>query len=149
MSNPYPGDPNNPSQPPAYGSQPYGGSQPPYGSQPVYGQPQQVLAVPVAQPKSGKAIASMILGFGIILPLCDIIIPFIGLLTIPTAVIGVILGHIALNDIKKSGGTLGGKGMAITGLVLGYISIGLLAVVILILLLVLGSLGAAVGGSSH
>jgi hypothetical protein len=38
---------------------------------------------------------------------------------------GIIFGHIAKGEIKKSGGTLGGGGMATAGLIMGYVEIGL------------------------
>ena len=41
--------------------------------------------------------------------------------------VAVILGHLAISKIKKSGGTVGGNGMAITGLITGYISVLLMA----------------------
>lgn len=37
-------------------------------------------------------------------------------------IVAVILGHVALSRIKKSGGALGGQGIAIGGLVTGYMS---------------------------
>ena len=37
----------------------------------------------------------------------------------------VIFGHIALSQIKKSEGTQRGRGMAIAGVVLGYVGLGL------------------------
>jgi hypothetical protein len=40
-----------------------------------------------------------------------------------TAIPAVICGHIARSKIRKSGGTLGGKGIATAGLVLGYIAL--------------------------
>ena len=58
---------------------------------------------------SGKATAAMILGIS---ALCLVI----------TAIPGVILGILALRDIDKSDGELGGKGMAITGLVLSCLA---------------------------
>jgi hypothetical protein len=42
-----------------------------------------------------------------------------------TAIPSVICGHIARAKIRKSGGTLGGKGIAIAGLTLGYIALAL------------------------
>jgi len=54
---------------------------------------------------SGLAIASLILGVLIVVPLAPLV--------------GVILGIVALSKISASGGTLGGKGLAITGIVLG------------------------------
>lgn len=38
---------------------------------------------------------------------------------------GIIFGHIAKSEIKKSNGTLGGNGMATAGLIIGYVTIGL------------------------
>lgn len=42
-----------------------------------------------------------------------------------SAIPAVICGHIARSKIRKSGGALGGKGIATTGLVLGYIALAL------------------------
>lgn len=38
-----------------------------------------------------------------------------------TGIAAIIYGHIALGHIKKSGGSLGGRGMAVAGLVMGYV----------------------------
>ncbi|KAF0108965.1 MAG: hypothetical protein FD146_9 [Anaerolineaceae bacterium] len=38
---------------------------------------------------------------------------------------GIIFGHIAKSEIKKSGGMLTGDGMATAGLIMGYAEIGL------------------------
>jgi dipeptidyl aminopeptidase/acylaminoacyl peptidase len=73
-----------------------------YPQPPAYGMPPQ-------PPKaSGLAIASMVLGIiG-----CGV-----------TGVAAVVLGHIAMGNIKRSGGTLTGGGMAIAGLILGYLQV--------------------------
>jgi hypothetical protein len=42
------------------------------------------------------------------------------------SILAVIFGHIALSQIKRSMGALTGRGMAIAGLVLGYVGIALL-----------------------
>jgi hypothetical protein len=55
------------------------------------------------------------------------------------SVLAIIFGHIALNQINHSHGAQGGRGMAIAGLVLGYVGIGFL---------VLGVIGAATDSSS-
>lgn len=47
------------------------------------------------------------------------------------SVLAVVFGHVALNQIEKSGGRETGRGMAIAGLVLGYIGVAVLAVVLL------------------
>ncbi|HWB60892.1 MAG TPA: DUF4190 domain-containing protein [Chthoniobacteraceae bacterium] len=64
----------------------------------------------MAQPQStsGLAIASMILG------LLGFFLSFLA------GIPAIICGHVALSKIKRAGGALGGKGMAITGLVTGY-----------------------------
>jgi len=41
------------------------------------------------------------------------------------AIPGVICGHLAYSRIKRSSGTLAGQGMALAGLITGYVSIGL------------------------
>jgi type IV pilus assembly protein PilA len=66
---------------------------------------------------SGKAIASLI---------CGILFFFL-----PSAIIAVIMGHLSLSDIKRSAGRLGGKGMAIAGLVLGYLGLSVLPILII------------------
>jgi type IV pilus assembly protein PilA len=65
---------------------------------------------PYAGPEqtSGKAIASLV---------CGIINIF------PLSVVAIILGHISVSEIAKSAGRLKGRGLAITGLVLGYLGV--------------------------
>ncbi len=87
-------------QPPAYdpnAGAAYGYAQP--GAYPGY--------PPATQQTSGMAIASLVLS-----------ILGIGLL-------GVIFGHMALGEIKRSNGVIGGHGLAMAGLIIGYIEIGL------------------------
>ena len=60
-------------------------------------------------PTAGKATASLVLG------LLSLIICLAG---IPA----IILGHMALSEIKKSAGRLKGDGMALAGLIMGYLS---------------------------
>jgi Domain of unknown function (DUF4190) len=67
---------------------------------------------------SGLAIVSLICGIGSVIfgPL--------------TGIPAIITGHIALGKIKKSGGVLQGRGLAITGLILGYVLTVLTVIVI-------------------
>ncbi|MEV0584892.1 DUF4190 domain-containing protein [Nonomuraea sp. NPDC050310] len=94
----------------AYGQQPsgvqgYGGYGPPAGG---YGQPGGYGA-PAQTKTNGMAIASLVLGI-------------VGLLSCgATSIIGVILGHISLSQIKQSGDE--GRGMALAGLITSYISV--------------------------
>src|SRR5690348_1441616 len=67
---------------------------------------------------SGLAIWSLVLGIlGLVL--------LFGCIGILFAIPAVICGHMAYGRIKRSGGTLGGDGMAMAGLITGYITIGL------------------------
>jgi hypothetical protein len=137
MTNPspygeYPGyqQPTGPTNQPPY--EPYQQQQP-YPSQaydPYQQQPQQQPyayapgpGYAPAGPTSGMAIASLVvslLGIGIV---------------------GVILGHLALNEINKSNGYMQGRGLAIAGLIIGYLQIA--AGVIFGIFLVIGIIAAA------
>jgi hypothetical protein len=47
-----------------------------------------------------------------------------------TAILAVIFGHVALSQIKRSFGAIAGRGMAIAGLVLGYLWLAFWVVII-------------------
>ena len=67
---------------------------------------------------SGLAITSLVLGIlGLVL--------LLGCIGVLFAIPAVICGHIAHSRIKRSAGTLAGGGMAVAGLITGYISIAL------------------------
>jgi uncharacterized protein DUF4190 len=79
--------------------------------------------VPMQQKTNGFSIASLVLGI--------IWIYWIG------SILALIFGYIAKSQIDGSQGTQGGRGMAIAGIVLGWVGVG-----ILILFIVLGIIGA-------
>jgi hypothetical protein len=66
---------------------------------------------PSASQNSNKAIASLVCG---VLFMCA-----------PASIAAIILGHLALVDIKRTAGRMAGRGMAIAGLVLGYAGLAL------------------------
>ena len=72
---------------------------------------------------SGKAVASLVLGFLSIIGMCFTGIP------------GLILGIIGLSDVNRSGGRVGGKGMAVFGIVLSSLGIVWTIIVLLIAML--------------
>jgi len=79
--------------------------------------PQQLPGAPLpaaAPPKStnGLAIASMVLGI--------LWVYWIG------SILALIFGYVAKGQIAAAGGTQGGRGMAIAGIVLGWVGIGIL-----------------------
>jgi Domain of unknown function (DUF4190) len=71
------------------------------------------------QRTNGLAVASMVLG--IVSFFC------LGVLLVPP-LLAVIFGHVAMDQIARSGGTQKGRGLAITGLVLGWILLVPLAI---------------------
>ena len=77
-----------------------------------------VAGPPVPAQTSGKAIAS--LAFGLFL------------FAFPLSIVAVILGHLSLSEIRKSAGRLKGEGMAIAGLVLGYLGVAGIPVILII-----------------
>lgn len=102
--------------PPSYGQPPPYAAPPPYG-QPPYGQPPYGHGgYAYAPPRStnGFAIASMVLGI--------LWIYWIG------SILALIFGYVARNQIRA--GNQQGDGMAIAGIVLGWIGVGILLLLI-------------------
>ena len=77
--------------------------QQPYGYPQQQGYPQPYAAPPMATGTNGLAIASLI---------CAFFVP----------IVAIILGHIALNQIKQTGQE--GRGLALAGTILGYVFTG-------------------------
>ena len=107
--------------PPAYGPpgvppQGYGPAYPPAPGQP-YGYPPYGYA-PAPMRTSGMAIASLVLGL--------VWIYWVG------SILAVIFGHLALNETKRDP-RVGGRGMAVAGLVLGYIGLAVLVIALIAL----------------
>ena len=118
---------SNPIAPYSYGPpQPYVPPQPYIPPQPYPGQ----SYIPVTAPNSTAAVVSLIFG----------LLTWFGLIGIG-AIIAIIAGHIARNEIRQSNGQLSGSGMATAGLILGYtqIILGVLACVLLTILFIIGS----------
>ena len=92
------------------------------------GQPLKTAAVP-ALPAPGSAlaarthplaVASLLLGFLSLFPVFGIL--------------AVIFGHVARSQIRKSPGQQKGAGMALAGLILGYLGLGFVLFLILIVI---------------
>jgi type IV pilus assembly protein PilA len=67
---------------------------------------------------SGKAIASLIFG--------------LFLFFFPFSIVAIIFGHLSLSDIRNSAGRLSGRGLAIAGLVLGYMGVAFIPITLII-----------------
>jgi hypothetical protein len=101
----------------------------PYGPQPV--------VVVNQRPTSGMAVASMVLGIiGLLAGCCTF-----GIFSI----LAVIFGHVAMGETKR--GENSGHGMAVAGLVMGYVVAGP-AILMSIWVVVMGGIGAITGAAT-
>ncbi|MHA7985018.1 DUF4190 domain-containing protein [Rathayibacter sp. CAU 1779] len=62
------------------------------------------------------------------------------------SLLGVILGHIALSQIKRTGE--GGRGIALAAVIIGYVAIGL-AILLIIFAIIVGAASASVSTYSY
>jgi Domain of unknown function (DUF4190) len=128
---PVPSSQNLPATRPLYPSVPQSRVQQTSPPAPVTQQP--IIVVP-AQPSSGPAVWALVLGLvGLLFGWCMLGLP---------CVAAVIVGHVAIADTKNDQKT--GRGMAVAGLALGYISLA--PALFLFLWLVLGAGMALVPG---
>lgn len=104
---PQPFQPAQPSNLPQAYQQPYQPYTPPYAPQAYF---------PTVLPTSTAATVSLIFGI-----LAWTMVPLLG------AIGAVIAGHMARQEIRDAGGQLGGDGMALAGLILGYLQLGFVA----------------------
>jgi hypothetical protein len=100
----------------------------PWGATPPPAAP-YAYGAPAYQTRStnGLAIASLVCGLA-------------SFLTCVSAIAAVVLGHMARKQIRESGGTQQGEGMALAGLIIGYLFIALF-VVYIVFVVVLASSG--------
>lgn len=67
---------------------------------------------------NGKAIVSLVCGLFLFFP--------------PAWIAAIIFGHLSLSEIKKSGGRLQGQGLALAGLILGYLGVASIPIILII-----------------
>jgi Domain of unknown function (DUF4190) len=83
-----------------------------------------------ARTTNTTAIFSLVFGL-----LCWVAIPFLG------AIAAVVCGHIARGEIRRAPpGTMEGDGLALAGLILGYVHLALFVLALVILFMFLGGL---------
>jgi hypothetical protein len=80
-------------------------------------------------PNSNLAVISLVSGI-----VAWVLIPVLG------AIVGVVAGHMAHAEIRRSGGSLTGQGLATVGMILGYAQLAIVALLscLLVLALLLG-----------
>jgi len=74
-------------------------------------------AIAIHPETSGKAIVSLV---------CGVLFFFL-----PAAILGIIMGHLSLSDIRRSAGRLTGRGLSIAGLVLSYLGLAVIPILII------------------
>ncbi|HWE55983.1 MAG TPA: DUF4190 domain-containing protein [Acidimicrobiales bacterium] len=110
----YPQPGGYPAQPGGYPAQP-GGYPPPPGGYPPHPGGYWPGGYPQTRATNGLAIASMVCGI--------LWLAWLG------SLLAVIFGHVSLHQIKRSG--QGGRGMAIAGLILGYLGIAVFIIAVI------------------
>ncbi|MGN6324386.1 DUF4190 domain-containing protein [Pseudolysinimonas sp.] len=150
-----PASPPTPPPAPAAPAQPAPGQSAP--GQPVYGQP--VYGQPAAgqpaygQPAYGQPAYGQPYGYAAgprtnVLAIVSLVLSLAGLVTGITAVGGIICGHIAMAQIKRTGEN--GRGLALGGVIAGYIIAGLgILLIIAYVIFLVAIIGAGVASSSY
>jgi hypothetical protein len=87
-----------------------------------------------ARPISTAAIVSLVFGI-----LSWMLLPFVG------AVVAVIAGHMARGEIRRANGAMDGDGLAVGGLVLGWLHLAAMLLFVLAMFLFLGGLAFLAG----
>ncbi|KRG86129.1 membrane protein [Stenotrophomonas daejeonensis] len=87
------------------------------------------MSIPAPRQTSTLAVIALVAGI-----LGWTLLPFLGSLG------GIIFGHMARGEIRRSHGQLDGDGLAVTGLVLGWINVGLWIVGIIAFIMFFGGL---------
>ena len=95
--------------------------------------PPAPYAIAPARPTSSTAIVSLVAGL-----LSWVLLPWIG------SIVAIIAGHMARSEIRRSDGALDGDGMALAGMVLGYVQIALTLLAVIALFLFFGGIAAFV-----
>lgn len=107
-------DPNLPDQPASQPAPAYGAA----GAAPAYGQPTAAKNNTLAVVSLVASLAGLVSGIGFL--------------------VGIICGHISLGQIKKTGEQ--GRGMAVAGLIIGYVGIVLSIIVAIVIFASLAAL---------
>ena len=88
----------------------------------------------VPRQTSGLAVASLVSGI-----LGWTFLPLLG------SLVAILTGHLARGEIRRANGQLDGDGLAVAGLVLGWIAIGIGVLTLLLVVFVFGGLAVLLG----
>ena len=110
---------------------------PPQPSTPVPGPPPGSVTVGYGPPRTNTlALVSLVAGIA-----SYVFLPFVG------ALVAVITGHMARGQIRQTGE--GGSGLALAGLILGYVHLALFILLVVGVLVLLGGLGILFATQAH
>ncbi len=87
------------------------------------------MSIPAPRQTSSYAVIALVAGI-----LGWTLLPFLG------SIGGIIFGHMARGEIRRSNGQLDGDGLAVTGLVLGWVSVAMWVLCLLAFVLFFGGL---------
>lgn len=125
-------------QPPTYSASaqyPPPGLEPPAPAPTPY--PSMPVQYPVAVMPGGYVPAAKTNSMAIAALVCSLVL----------APLGIVFGHIALSQIKRTGEE--GKGLAIAGLVIGYIFTAIAVIWLVVFIIFLGALGSAINDPTY
>lgn len=119
---------------------PYAGApQAPFGSTSDYGAPTAAYGAPqTVDPYAGAYPGPVVYSRPTnTMAILSLVFSLVGLITYGfTSIVGVILGHVARSQIKRTGEQ--GAGLALSGIIVGYSLIGLVVLVILFYVVLIG-----------
>jgi hypothetical protein len=92
-----------------------------------------------ATPKNTSTYAILSLAFGL---MAWLMAPLLG------AIVAVVCGHLARAEIRRAHGAIEGDGMAMAGLILGYLQIALAVVFALVVAIFFGGLVAVIASAA-
>ncbi len=70
-------------------------------------------------------------------------------MTLPAAVVAILCGHMARAEIRRSGGTLDGDGMAVAGMLLGYAHVVVAVLLVMAIIVFFGGFAAFLAWFGH
>ncbi|ANJ27840.1 hypothetical protein ATC03_15105 [Agromyces aureus] len=129
--------PPAPPAPPVYSTPP---AAPPAPSVPAYG------TTAPAYDASAPAYGAPTPAKTNVLAIVSLVASLVGFFTGIGFLVGIVCGHIGISQIKKTGEQ--GRGMAVAGLVIGYIGL-VLSIILTIVFIVLFAIAASYGGSTY
>ncbi|HWT15651.1 MAG TPA: DUF4190 domain-containing protein [Patescibacteria group bacterium] len=86
-----------------------------------------------ATPRITSTYATLSLIFGLV---AWLMAPLLG------AIVAIVCGHLARSEIRRANGALDGDGMALAGLILGYLQLVLVVVLVIVVAIFFGGLAA-------